>query len=139
MRATDSPRSKPLSRENPSADRRDRPLRHQSREFVHGLQRGFAVIRAFGADARNLTISEVAGRTSLTRAVARRYLFTLQELGCVVQHGPRFALTPRILDLGFTYLSTIDVANIAQPIMEEIANALHESCSAAVLDGDEIV
>jgi IclR family transcriptional regulator, pca regulon regulatory protein len=48
-------------------------------------------------------------------------------------------LTPRILDLGFTYLSTIDVANIAQPVMEEITNTLHESCSAAVLDGPEVV
>jgi IclR family pca regulon transcriptional regulator len=119
--------------------RPERLATRHGREFVHSLQRGFAVIRAFGADARNLTISEVAVRTSLTRAVARRYLLTLQELGCVVQHGPRFALTPRILDLGFTYLSTIDVANVAQPIMEEIANTLHESCSAAVLDGDEVV
>jgi IclR family pca regulon transcriptional regulator len=139
MRVTVSRRSDTLSSEKPTTGHRDRLERRAGREFVHGLQRGFAVIRAFGADARNLTISDVAGRTSLTRAVARRYLLTLQELGCVVQHGPRFALTPRILDLGFTYLSTIDVANVAQPIMEEIANTLHESCSAAVLDGDEVV
>ena len=116
----------------PAADR-------HAREFVQGLERGFAVIRAFGADARALTITEVAQRTILSRAAARRYLITLQELGCVVQHGPTFSLTPRILDLGFTYLSTIDVANVAQPIMEEIADRLHESCSAAVLDGHEVV
>jgi IclR family pca regulon transcriptional regulator len=110
-----------------------------SREFVQGLERGFAVVHAFGTDARALTITEVAQRTGLSRAVARRYLLTLQELGYVVQNGADFSLTPRILDLGFTYLSTIDVANIAQPVMEEIANTLHESCSAAVLDGTEVV
>jgi IclR family pca regulon transcriptional regulator len=110
-----------------------------SREFVQGLQRGFAVIRAFGADSPSLTIAEMAQRTGLPRAVARRYLMTLEELGFVVQDGSEFALTPRILDLGFTYLSTIDVARVAQPIMEEIVDRLHESCSAAVLDGAEVV
>ena len=115
------------------------PLVPPTREFVQGLERGFAVVHAFGADARNLSITEVAQRTGLSRAVARRYLLTLHELGYVVQNGAEFSLTPRILDLGFTYLSTIDVANIAQPVMEEIANTLHESCSAAVLDGTEVV
>jgi IclR family pca regulon transcriptional regulator len=114
-------------------------LNHPTREFVQGLERGFAVVHAFGADARALTITEVAQRTGLSRAVARRYLLTLQELGYVVQNGADFSLTPRILDLGFTYLSTIDVANVAQPVMEEITNTLHESCSAAVLDGTEVV
>src|SRR5437660_1630333 len=109
------------------------------REFVQGLERGFAVVRAVGTDARALSITEVAQRTGLLRAVARRYLLTLSELGYVVQNGANFSLTPRLLDLGFTYLSTIDVANIAQPVMEEIANTLHESCSAAVLDGGEVV
>lgn len=110
-----------------------------NREFVQGLERGFAVVHAFGADARALSITDVAQRTNLSRAVARRYLLTLQELGYVVQNGGDFSLTPRILDLGFTYLSTIDVANIAQPVMEEITNTLHESCSAAVLDGTQVV
>jgi len=110
-----------------------------SREFVQGLERGFAVVHALGADARALSITEVAQRTGLSRAVARRYLLTLHELGYVVQNGADFSLTPRLLDLGFTYLSTIDVANIAQPVMEEITNTLHESCSAAVLDGAEVV
>ena len=109
------------------------------REFVQGLERGFAIVQAFGADHRHQTIAEVAHRTGLTRAVARRYLLTLQRLGYVLQQGGRFALTPRILDLGFTYLSTIDVADVAQPVMEEIAASLHESCSAAVLDGHEVV
>jgi IclR family transcriptional regulator, pca regulon regulatory protein len=109
------------------------------REFVKGVQRGFAVIKAFSADSHALTIAEVAARTGLTRAVARRYLLTLDELGCVVQNGSHFKLTPRLLDLGFTYLSTLDVANFAQPFMEKVVEKLHESCSVSVLDGADCV
>ena len=122
-----------------AAGAQDSAASRPPREFVQGLERGFAVIRAFGVNARALTITEVAQRTGLSRAVARRYLLTLQELQCVSQRGATFSLTPRILDLGFTFLSTIDVAHVAQPVMEEIANKLHESCSAAVLDGREVV
>lgn len=109
------------------------------REFVQSLQRGFDVIKAFGPGARALTIAEVAAITATTRAVARRYLLTLQALGCVVQVGTKFTLTPKVLDLGFAYLSTIDVADVAQPFMERVTERLNESCSLAVLDGDEIV
>jgi IclR family transcriptional regulator, pca regulon regulatory protein len=113
--------------------------KNSGREFVQGLQRGFAVIKAFGPGARTLTIAEVALKTALTRAVARRYLLTLETLGCVIQQGSKFALTPKVLDLGYTYLSTIDVAGFAQPLMEKVVETLHESCSLSVLDGDEIV
>jgi IclR family pca regulon transcriptional regulator len=106
----------------------------RQREYVQGLQRGFAVIKAFSAEAPALTIAEVSQRTGLTRAVARRYLFTLEELGCVARNGSSFVLTPRSLDLGFTYLSTLDVANLAQPFMERLTQQLHESCSVSVLD-----
>src|SRR5437016_3547587 len=109
------------------------------REYVQGLRRGFAVIRAFSADARALTIAEVTVRTGLPRAVARRYLFTLEELGCVVQSGSSFALTPQLLDLGFTYLSTIPVATVAHPFMEQIVDRLHDSSSVGVLDGRDCV
>jgi IclR family pca regulon transcriptional regulator len=110
------------------------------REYVQGLQRGFAVVKAFSADGgRRLTVADVAARTGLTRAVARRYLLTLRELGYVVHDGSHFTLTPRILDLGFTYLATVDVANIAQPFMERIVHTLRESCSIAVLDGRDAV
>ena len=112
----------------------------RQREYVQGLERGFAVVKAFSADGdRRLTVAEVARRTSLTRAVARRYLLTLEALGYVVHDGTYFTLTPRILDLGFTYLATVDVANIAQPSMERIVHTLRESCSIAVLDGPDVV
>jgi len=111
----------------------------RSREYVQGLERGFAVIRAFSAEAPNLTIAQVSERTGFTRAVARRYLFTLQALGYVLQSGDRFSLTPRLLDLGFTYLSTLDITSVVQPFMEQVISTLHESCSVSVLDGHEIV
>jgi IclR family pca regulon transcriptional regulator len=102
--------------------------------------RGFAVIKAFSADeGRQLTVAEVGARAGLTRAVARRYLLTLQELGYVVHDGTRFTLTPRVLDLGFTYLATFNVASIAQPFMERVVHTLRESCSIAVLDGNDAV
>jgi IclR family transcriptional regulator, pca regulon regulatory protein len=109
------------------------------REFVQGLERGFAVIKAFGSGAPALTITDVAMRTGLTRAVARRYLLTLEALGCVVHRGPQFSLTPRILDLGFTFLSTLNVAGVAPPFMEALVEVLHDSCSVGVLDGADVV
>ena len=109
------------------------------REYVQGLERGLAVIRSFSPEGPRLTIAHVAERTGLTRAAARRYLKTLEALGYVVQDADRFSLTPRLLDLGFTYLSTLDVTSVVQPFMEQVTNALHESCSVSVLDNHEIV
>ena len=112
---------------------------HRNRDLVQGLERGLAVVRAFSHDAPSLTIAQVAERTRLTRAGARRYLLTLQSLGYVWQHGDRFSLTPRLLELGFSYLSTLDVASVCQPFMEQVTATLHESCSVSVLDNQDIV
>jgi IclR family pca regulon transcriptional regulator len=112
---------------------------YAGREFVQGLQRGFSVLKAFSADATHLTIADVAGLVGLTRAVARRYLFTLRELGYVAQDGQHFTLTPRVLDLGFAYLSTMSVATVAQPYMEQVVKSLRESCSISVLDARDVV
>lgn len=109
------------------------------REFVQGLERGLAVIRSFSPEAPRLTIAQVAERTGLTRAAARRYLKTLEALGYVLQEDDRFSLTPRLLDLGFTYLSTLDVTSVVQPFMERVTDALHESCSVSVLDNHDVV
>jgi len=84
-------------------------------------------------------MAEVAQRTGVARAVARRYLFTLSELGCVQEREGRYSLTPKVLELGFTYLSTVSVASLALPAMEKVVAELHESCSLSVLDGRDIV
>ena len=118
-----------------ASDDRQRP----SREFVQGLERGFSVIRAFSAAAPKLTITDVSARTGLTRAAARRYLLTLEELGYVVRDGTRFILTPRLLDLGYSYLSSTATADIAQPFMERVVERMRESCSLGVLDGADVV
>jgi IclR family pca regulon transcriptional regulator len=109
------------------------------REYVQGLERGLAVIRSFSPEAPNLTIAHVAERTGLNRAAARRYLKTLEALGYVLQDDDRFSLTPRLLDLGFTYLSTLDVTSVVHPFMEQVTDALHESCSVSVLDNHDVV
>ena len=109
------------------------------REYVQGLERGLAVIRSFSAEAPSLTIAQVAERTGLTRAAARRYLKTLEALGYVLREADRFSLTPRLLDLGFTYLSTLDVTSVVQSFMEKVTNTLHESCSVSVLDNHDVV
>jgi IclR family pca regulon transcriptional regulator len=108
-------------------------------DFVQSLDRGLAVIRCFSSEHPSLTLSEVAERTGLTRAAARRFLLTLQELGYVGSSGRQFSLRPRVLALGYAYLSSFSVAQIAQPHLEDLAEELHESCSVSVLDGDDIV
>jgi IclR family pca regulon transcriptional regulator len=116
-----------------------RPSPGRRTDFVQSLDRGLAVIRCFSSERPSLTLSEVAERTGLTRAAARRFLLTLQELGYVGSTGRQFSLRPRVLALGYAYLSSFSVAQIAQPHLEDLAEVLHESCSVSVLDGDDIV
>jgi IclR family transcriptional regulator, pca regulon regulatory protein len=108
-------------------------------DFVQSLERGLAVIRSFDAEHPHLTLSEVAARTGLTRATARRLLLTLGQLGYVSSNGRRFALTPRVLDIGYAYLSSLNVQQIAQPYLESLSERVHESVSVTVLDGADIV
>ena len=113
--------------------------RQRGPDFVQSLERGLAVIRAFGPGQDELTLSDVARSTGLTRAAARRFLLTLVELGYVAFDGRAFSLRPRVLELGYAYLSTLSFAEVAAPHMEELVATVHESSSVAVLDGDEIV
>lgn len=107
--------------------------------YVQSFARGLAVIRAFDATRPEQTLTDVAAATGLTRAGARRILLTLQTLGYVEAEGGLFRLTPKILDLGFAYLTSMPFWNLAEPVMEELSAQVHESCSAAVLDRTEIV
>ncbi len=111
----------------------------RSGDFIQSLERGLAVINSFSRDHDAQTLSEVAGRTGLTRATARRVLLTLAELGYVDQIGRSFSLTPKVLDLGYSFLSSFHVVELAQPSMERLVDEVHESSSMSVLDGHEIV
>jgi len=107
--------------------------------FVQSLERGLAVIRAFDAQRPELTLSEVARHCDLTRAAARRFLLTLADLGYVRTDGRLFRLTPRVLELGYAYLSSLSLPEVASPHLERLVEEVHESSSMSVLDGDDIV
>jgi IclR family transcriptional regulator, pca regulon regulatory protein len=111
----------------------------RSSDFVQSLDRGLAVIRAFGPDRDRLSLSDVARATGLTRAAARRFLLTLVSLGYVRSDGRMFSLRPRVLELGYAYLSGLTLPEVAGPHMEELVARLHESSSISVLDGQQIV
>src|SRR5580693_5450923 len=113
--------------------------RQPDRDFVQSLERGLAVIRAFGPEREQLSLSEVAEATGLTRAAARRFLLTLLQLGYVRSDGRKFSLRPRVLELGYAYLSGLSLPDVAAPHMEELVARLHESSSISVLDGQHVV
>jgi IclR family transcriptional regulator, pca regulon regulatory protein len=108
-------------------------------DYVQSLERGLAVIRAFGAENPELRLSDVARATGLTRAAARRFLLTLVRLGYVRQDGSNFSLRPRVLELGYAYLSALTLPEVAQPHMETLVGEINESSSVAVLDDLDIV
>src|SRR3990170_6819320 len=114
------------------------PPSQPSAQYVQSLARGLSVIRAFDADNPEMTLSDVARLTGLTRATARRFLLTLVDLGYVRTDGKVFVLTARVLELGYSYLSGLSLPELVQPHLEELMSAVHESTSASVLDGTDI-
>jgi IclR family transcriptional regulator, pca regulon regulatory protein len=108
-------------------------------EFVQSLERGLAVIRAFGYRRVSLTITDVAEATGLTRATARRFLLTLVRMGYVRNDGREYWLRPRVLELGYAYLSGIELPEAAKPFMDELVEEIGESTSIAVRDDNDIV
>jgi IclR family pca regulon transcriptional regulator len=109
------------------------------RDFVQSLERGLSVISSFDADHAAQTLSDVARRTGLTRATARRLLLTLSQLEYVRVSGKNFELTPRVLDIGYAYLASLNIQQIAQPFLEALSETVKESVSVSVLDGSDIV
>lgn len=108
-------------------------------DFVQSLERGLAVIRAFDQSHPELTLSEVAVRTGVTRAVARRFLLTLETLGYVRSDGRFFSLTARVLELGYAYLSSLSLPEVAESHLESLVAEVSESSSVSVLDGHDVV
>lgn len=106
---------------------------------VQSLARGLSVITAFGPETPELTLSDVARATGLTRAAARRFLLTLVDLGYMRTDGRLFRLTPRVLDLGYAYLSSLSLPGVAEPHLERMVKETGESSSMSVLGGDDIV
>jgi IclR family transcriptional regulator, pca regulon regulatory protein len=115
------------------------PSAERNPDHVQSLERGLAVIRAFGAENPVLRLSDVARATGLTRAATRRFLLTLVRLGYVHQDGASFSLRPRVLELGYAYLSALSLPEVAMPHMETLVAEVNESSSVAVLDDLDIV
>jgi IclR family pca regulon transcriptional regulator len=109
------------------------------RDYVNSLARGLTVIRAFNRSRPSMTLSDVAKRTGINRAATRRFLLTLVREGYAETDGRYFRLRPKILELGFSALSSLTFAELAQPIMDDLADRLDEMCLAAVLDGEWVV
>ncbi|MBV7481492.1 IclR family transcriptional regulator C-terminal domain-containing protein [Bordetella sp. BOR01] len=107
--------------------------------FVEAFARGLAVIRAFGPSSRELTLSEVAERAGVTPAGARRLLHTLVTLGYARIDGRTFSLTPAVLDIGYSYLNSLSLREVALPYLEQFAREHGEICSLSVLDKNDII
>jgi len=108
-------------------------------EYVRSLARGLAVIEAFDRDHALQSLADVARRANVSRATARRLLHTLVELGYAASDGKRFSLRPRVLNLGYSYMASLGLVEIAQPEMTGLVAEVHESCSASVMDGHDVV
>jgi IclR family pca regulon transcriptional regulator len=107
--------------------------------FMTSLARGLAVIRAFADSRRSLTIAQISQKTGIPRAAVRRCLHTLRQLGYADADGNNFSLRPKILTLGYSYLSSTPLTVSSQPYLNNISRTLGESCSLAVLDDSEVL
>lgn len=116
-----------------------KPPFETSPDYMQSLARGLEVLRAFDLEHPTMTLSQVAERVGLSRAVVRRCLLTLQHLGYLGSQGRQFTLRPKVLDLGFRYISSLSLPDRALPFMEQLAQKVHESTSLSVLDDLEIV
>lgn len=108
-------------------------------DYVQSLARGLEVIRAFAGHTGTLTLTQVAHITGMSRAAARRFLLTLNELGYMATDGKTFRLTPKVLELGYSYLSNAPLPQIISPHIQDLAAKVHLPTSAAVLDGPNVL
>ncbi|MGH9572419.1 MAG: IclR family transcriptional regulator domain-containing protein [Candidatus Acidiferrales bacterium] len=108
-------------------------------DFVLSLARGLQVIESFQRMTDALSVSEISSRTNLSRAAVRRLLITLELLGYASHDRSLYRLSPRILQLGFSYLSSSSLESLAFPLLQHVTQVLHESSSLGVLEGDEMI
>ncbi|MGL4289859.1 MAG: IclR family transcriptional regulator domain-containing protein [Phreatobacter sp.] len=111
----------------------------QSQTFVTGFARGLSVIEAFGPGHRSMSVAEVAQRIKLDRAVTRRLLLTLTELGFAKVNGKQFELTTRVLRLGYSFLASVGLGAALQPYLDELSRTIEETVSISVLDEAEVI
>ncbi|MCP9770437.1 IclR family transcriptional regulator [Lacihabitans sp. LS3-19] len=108
-------------------------------DFVQSLEKGLNVLLAFSQEKKAMTLSEVAEKTQMSRAAARRFLLTYTHLGYMINDGKYFSLTPKVLDLGYNYISSMDIIEIAKPFMVKLSKEIEESCSIGLIENKDIV
>ena len=108
-------------------------------DFVSAFARGLDLICTFDVDRPRLSIATAADATGMNRAATRRFLLTLVELGYASSDGEMFELTPKVLELGHSYVSTWRVTDLVRPSLQAVVDALKENCSMGVLDGGDVV
>ena len=111
----------------------------KSKDLVGSLIHGLGVIMAFDAEDPEMTLSQVAEKTGMNRAGARRYLLTLAHLGFIHQDDRIFRLTPKVMGLGYSYLSTVPISSIAQPYLDTIRDITGEAVAVGIIDGEDVV
>jgi len=107
-------------------------------EFMTSLARGLAVMRCFAERQQPMTIAEAARETGLSRPAVRRCLHTLVRLGYAAQSGQSYMLRPKVLALGYAYLSSSPLASRAQPMLDTLRDEIGESCSLGVEEEDQV-
>jgi IclR family pca regulon transcriptional regulator len=107
-------------------------------EFMTSLARGLAVIRCFAEQERPMTIAQASRLTGISRPAVRRCLLTLVKLGYAIHEGTHYALRPKVMTLGYAYLSSTPLALRAQPLLDGLRDDLGESCSLGIADNDQL-
>lgn len=108
-------------------------------ELLDSLSKGLALLRLFASEGAGQTIQDVAEKLDVTRAAARRLLLTLLHHGYIAQNGKHFAVTPKVIDLGYAYFASMDLPRLARQPMRDLAATVGHTCSLAVLDRSDIV
>lgn len=121
------------------AETPDKEGGHKNPEYLSTLERGLRVLKAFDEDHPEMTLSEVAAKTALPPAVARRCLITLVELGYVGQHERKFLLRPAVLTIGSAFLASMQIEQVVLPPLQALRDQTGDSASLAVLSGAEIL
>lgn len=111
----------------------------EDKDYVQSLERGLAVLLAFSDKHPRLTLGQLAELTGLSRPTVRRLVLTLARLGYVREEGRAYALTPHVLALGYAFTSSLNLTELAQPLMEEVTEITGHTCSLAALDGEDAV
>lgn len=111
----------------------------EDKEVSLTFGKGLSVILAFEGRNGDLSISEIAEKCGLNRAVTRRLVRTLEQMGFVSLDRGRYQLTPRVLRLTRGFMETRSIPQVVQPVLRAASHDLGESISFAMLDGDEAV